>query len=76
MGTFSVFSYQCNQLNWTCHYANIGFSASSTFYANHPLAQNTSVNSIACLNQPASIWSNVVYHVTESKLLLCIILKC
>ena len=64
--SYAVFTYQCGQLNWVVgNGASIGFSASSTFFANHPLSQKNTVNDIACFNQQCPPWSNVVYQINK-----------
>ena len=62
--SYAVFTYKCGELNWVRNRAGIGFSASSTLFANHPLSRQSNVNSIACLNSPSSPWSNVVYRIS------------
>ena len=65
--SYAVFTYQCGQLNWVVgNSTSIGFSASSTMFANHPLSRQSNVNDIACLNQQYSPWSNVVYKIRGS----------
>ena len=62
--SYTVFTYQCGDLNWVeGNAASIGFSASSTTFANHPLSRQANVNDIACLNQQCPPWSNVVYQI-------------
>ena len=51
-------------LNWVEYGAAIGYSAGD-IYANHYLSRQSNVNDIACLNQPVSPWSNVVYRVND-----------
>ena len=57
-GTYSytVFTYQCGLLEWG-NGATIGFNAPGENFDNH----DPSYPDIACLNQPISDWSNVVY---------------
>ena len=38
------------------------------FFKNHPLSGSVDINGIACLNQPQSIWSNVVNKLSISYL--------
>ena len=42
--------------------ASIGYYAVGNFYQNHPLANSATANTIACVNSPTSMWSNVVYQ--------------
>ena len=65
--SYVVFTYRCGELNWIggSHAASIGFSSSSTSFANHPLSRQTSVNNISCLNQQCPPWSNVVYQINK-----------
>ena len=44
--------------------ASIGYYAVGNFYQNHPLANSATANTIACVNSPTSVWSNVVYQLT------------
>ncbi len=46
---------------------SIGYSAGPDFFMNHVLSRQSNVNDIACLNQPNSPWSNVVYKVNEAQ---------
>ena len=63
--SYAIFTYECGSLNWVRHRAAIGFSAGVDFYDSHYLSRQSNVNDIACLNQPSSLWSNVVYRVNE-----------
>ena len=65
--SYAIFTYKCGSLNWINHGAGIGFSASEEFFANHPLSRSNDVNDIACLNEPYSQWSNVIYKLTKCK---------
>ena len=58
---YSIYTYKCGELNWMRLAAGIGFSASSSFFAEHPLSRTPNVNDIACINKDSSVWSNVVY---------------
>ena len=65
--SYTVFTYQCGELNWVeGSAASIGFSASSTTFANHPFSRLANVNDIACLNQQCPPWSNVVYRISQN----------
>ena len=66
--TYSIFTYKCGDLNWVKHNATIGYSMDRNFFKNHPLSGGANVNDIACLNQPQSIWSNVVNKLSVSHL--------
>ena len=62
--SYAVFTYKCGELNWVMgSSAGIGFSASNTLFANHPLSRKTNVNDIACHNQQCRPWSNVLYEI-------------
>ena len=61
--SYAVFIYKCGSLNWNNRRAGIGYSAETEFYKNHILSMKLNVNDIACLNEPHSEWSNVVYRV-------------
>ena len=61
--SYAIFTYKCGSLNRNDHYAGIGYSAGTEFYKNHILSMKPNVNDIACLNEPRSEWSNVVYRV-------------
>ena len=65
--SYAIFTYKCGSLNWKVSGAGIGFSASEEFFANHPLSRSNDVNDIACLNEPYSQWSNVIYNLTKCK---------
>ena len=67
--SYAVFTYKCGSLNWVgeIDYAAIGYSAGGDFYDSHYLSRQSNVNDIACLNQPSSPWSNVVYRVNEGR---------
>ena len=58
---FTVFTYQCDLIKWTVHNASVGYTVGHYFFQNHPLSRTSNVVNIDCVNQPTSIWSNVVY---------------
>lgn len=58
--SYTIFTYQCGLLQWSGG-ATIGFIADDSFFQNHPLSGSSAAN-IACVNIPATIWSNVVYQ--------------
>ena len=60
--SYAVFTYKCGELNWVQHDASIGFSASKTLFANHPLSMQDNVTAIACLNKTCAPWNNVVFQ--------------
>ena len=62
--SYAVFTYQCDLINWTSYNATVGYTAGSHFFQNHPLSRTSNVVNIDCINQPTSIWSNVVYNIT------------
>ena len=66
--SFAVFTYYCGDLSYS-HGASIGFAAPGGLFANHPAALNGSAESVACLNEPASPWVNVVYQISGAGLI-------
>ena len=66
--SFAVFTYFCGEMGFS-NGATIGFVTGDGLFANHPASQRGSVQSIACLNEPASPWVNVVYEITAGMLL-------
>ena len=67
--SYAIYTYECGKLNWVLNLAGIGFSASSDFFAEHPLSRNSSVTDIACINEdsiPPSNWSNIVYKISNN----------
>ena len=62
--SYAVFTYQCGLINWTMHNASVGYTAGPHLFQNHPLSRTSNVVNIDCVNQPTSIWSNVVYKLT------------
>ena len=71
--SYTVFTYQCGELNWVCpNSASIGFSASSTSFANHLLSQQPNVNDIACINQQCPPWTNVHYQINGDTLIVLV----
>ena len=63
--SYAIFTYKCNLLQWTRYNASIGYSAGYNNFANHRLSKTSKVTDIDCLNNPSSVWSNVVYNLTE-----------
>ena len=59
--SYAVFTYKCGLMQWSGE-ATIGFKADRTYYRNNPLSGTVLSNTIACINVPASNWSNVVYN--------------
>ena len=66
--SYAVFTYQCGELNWigSSRGAVVGFSASNTFFTNHPLSNQPNINDISCNNQQCPPWSNVVYKINKN----------
>ena len=62
--SYAVFTYQCDLIKWTVHTAAVGYTAGLHFFQNHPLSRTPNVVNIDCVNQPTSVWSNVVYKLT------------
>jgi hypothetical protein len=60
-----VFTYQCGQLGWSGD-ATIGYNDYANDFYNHPLSGGVDARSIACINQPTSLWSNVVLNITAA----------
>ena len=65
--SYAIFTYKCDLLQWTSHNAAIGYSAGLEYYENHPLSRTANVINIDCVNYPHSVWSNVVYKLSEGK---------
>jgi hypothetical protein len=67
--TYTVFTYQCDNIKWglgdLSFYASVGFSSGNNFFETHPLSNKANVTNIDCINQPHSIWSNVVYKLSK-----------
>ena len=63
--SYAIFTYKCDLLQWTSKNAAIGYSAGHNNFANHPLSRTSKVTDIDYLNYPSSVWSNVVYNLTE-----------
>ena len=63
--SYAVFTYQCDLIQWTEYNAAVGYTAGPHFFQNHPLSRTSNVVNIDCVNQPTSIWSNVVYNITN-----------
>ena len=71
--TYSVFTYNCDQLNWVGRpgaYASVGFSVQGTAdnfvrnFENHGLSRRPQVNMIACTNSGYDVpWANVIYRI-------------
>lgn len=70
--TFSVLTYNCDQLNWVGlpgAYASVGYSVIGTAedfrnFASHGLSRSKDVGRIACTNEGLSRpWANVVYKI-------------
>ena len=62
--SYALFTYQCGSMEWSGG-ATIGFNTDDTFFMNHRLSGTARANEIACLNSPTTIWSNVVYQLTQ-----------
>ena len=74
--SFAVFTYHCGDLGFS-NSASIGFATTDGLFANHPVSQRILAQSIACLNEPASPWVNVVYEITRGMIIwtdVCIVL--
>ena len=65
--SYAIFTYKCDLLQWTSYNAAIGYSAGAEYYENHPLSRTSNVINIDCVNYPHSVWSNVVYKLSEGK---------
>ena len=63
--SYAIFTYKCNLLQWTRNSATIGYSAGHENFANHPFSRTSRVTDIDCVNNPSSVWSNVVYNLNE-----------
>ena len=63
--SYTIFTYQCGLMDWS-RFPTIGFNAAGVNFENHPNTGSIFARGIACLNQPISIWYNVMYRVTNS----------
>ena len=59
--SYTVFNYMCGLMEWD-NTATIGYSAGGDPYNNH----DPSTNDIACVNDPNSDWSNVIYQISDA----------
>ena len=59
--SYAIFTYRCGSLNLNSYSPSTGYTFNSTLFKNHYLSIARAAHTIACLNQPASVWSNVVY---------------
>ena len=62
--SYAIFTYKCDLLRWTNHNAAVGYSAGPNFFKEHPLSRKENVTDIDCLNNPPSLWSNLVYKLS------------
>ena len=60
--SYAIFTYKCDNLQWTKNNATIGYSDGHSNFENHPFSRTSKVTDIDCLNYPSSVWSNVVYN--------------
>lgn len=44
----------------------IGFNAAGELFENHPNTGSNFADDIACVNDPDSVWNNVIYSITSS----------
>ena len=65
--SFTIFIYQCGDLQWSRNGTTIGFGAGSEFFSNHWLSGTPNVSSIACLNTPDSQFFTLLYKLTEPR---------
>ena len=63
--SYTVFTYKCRLLEWGDD-ATISFNAPGGFYHNHEL----SYPGIDCVNYPISVWSNIVYYLSNVSLVV------
>jgi fibulin 1/2 len=66
--SYSIFTYHCQNLQWSGYWrhATIGYNAGGEYYYNHPLTGLPQVNNIACLNQPADSYYNLLNKLSTS----------
>ena len=67
INSFTMFIYQCGDLEWYKRGATIGFGAGSEFVSNNWLSGTSNVISIACLNTPDNQFFTPIYKLTESR---------
>lgn len=62
--SYAVFTYKCNLLQWSGsnQHAVIGYNMRGRFM-NQPLSGFGQVVNVACVNNPATPWSNLVYFI-------------
>lgn len=58
--SYTIFTYKCGLMNWD-NGATIGYNAGGDPYANN----DPSSSDVACVNNPDSDWSNVIYQLSE-----------
>ena len=61
--SYAVYTYQCGLMEWSDS-ATIGYNGGRNYFANHPLSGSPGAQTIACVNSPENMWSNVVYNLT------------
>ena len=61
--SYALFTYECGKLQWSGN-ADIGFKANSRLFDIRTMSGSTA-NSIACVNSPDSIWSNLIYQLRK-----------
>ena len=66
--SFSVFTYYCGDLSYS-NGATIGFTTTDGLFANHPATIRGRAEYVACLNYPVSPWVNVIYEITNPRML-------
>ena len=64
--SYVIYIYNCGLLNKKFFSPSIGYSAGADFFYNHELSRLKNATDIACLNEPFTSWSNVVFN-SESK---------
>ena len=58
--SYAVFTYKCGEMRWSGQ-ATIGFGFSGNIFKHFPLSGTINDTAVACLNMPATNWSNLIY---------------
>ena len=66
--SYAVFFYRCGFMEWPGG-ATIGFFANGSNFENHPLTGKDNANDVACLNEPTTEWSNIVYQLADIRII-------
>lgn len=62
--SYALFTYECGSMQWSSK-AVIGISVNYTYTHVHRLSNTYRTNEVACINVPATVWSNVLYQISD-----------